>query len=108
MVCAAFLLMKHVSELTHVELETNSNGRSARPLPPGCLVYKIRGSIFFGSVEKAFDRYLFTHDYTTRFILDITDVPFIDLTGLVALKARLVSIAGEHRKVSIICADAGI
>lgn len=105
MVCAAFLLINRVTELTQIEIEGNGQGmqKSKRKLPKGTMVYHIHGPLFFGTIEKAFDRYNFTHDYINRFILDITDVPFIDMTGLVAMKSMLTSIAHEDRKVHIVC-----
>lgn len=104
MICAAFLLIKHVAALTEVEVKTSGNGEERlSALPEDTLVYRIRGPLFFGTVEKAFDRYNFTHDYINKFILDIRDVPFIDMTGLVAMKSMLNSIAHEKRTVHIVC-----
>lgn len=103
MVCAAFLLIKRVTELTQVEVETAADRTSAGPLPAGTMVYHIRGPLFFGTIEKAFDRYQFTHDYIDNFIVDMEDVPFIDMTGLVALKSMLASVAHEKRTVRIVC-----
>lgn len=103
-VCAAFLLMRRVVDLTQVSLETqHESAQRATPLPPGAMVYRITGPLFFGTIEKAFDRYEFTHDYVNNFILDISTVPFIDMTGLVALKSMFTSIASEKRQVHVIC-----
>lgn len=104
MVCAAFLLINRITELTQIEVEGNgAETDAARVLPKGALLYRIRGPLFFGTIEKAFDRYRFTHDYINRFILDIRDVPFIDMTGLVAMKSMLASLAHEQRQVFILC-----
>ncbi len=105
MICAAFLLINRVTELTRVEVEGNDNDASAvsETLPIGTMLYRVHGPLFFGTIEKAFDRYQFTHDFTKQLILDIRDVPFIDMTGLVALKSMLASIAHEDRQVHIIC-----
>lgn len=103
-VCAAFLLVRRVVDLTQVTLETQheSSQRTIR-LPPGAMIYRITGPLFFGTIEKAFDRYEFTHDYVKNFILDISTVPFVDMTGLVALKSMFTSIASERRQVHVIC-----
>lgn len=102
MVCAAFLLINRITELTQIEVESNG-AETDIALPKGALLYRIRGPLFFGTIEKAFDRYRFTHDYINRFILDIRDVPFIDMTGLVAMKSMLASLAHEQRQVFILC-----
>lgn len=105
MVCAAFLLINRITELTQIEIENNNGADASTPqkFPKGTMLYRIRGPLFFGTVEKAFDRYQFSHNYITRLILDIRDVPFIDMTGLVAIKSLLSSIAHEGRQVHIIC-----
>lgn len=106
MICAAFLLINRITELTQTEVEGNNssnNVATSRKLPDGTMLYRISGPLFFGTIEKAFDRYNFTHDYIDNFIVDITDVPFIDITGLVAIKSMLTSIAHEKRTVHIVC-----
>ncbi len=103
MICAAFLLIQRLTDLTDVKVESGEETGPFQKMPAGTLLYRIRGPLFFGTIEKAFDRYRFTHDYIDNFIVDITDVPFIDMTGLVAMKSMLVSIAHEKRKVHIIC-----
>ncbi|MCB2081230.1 MAG: STAS domain-containing protein [Rickettsiales bacterium] len=105
MICAVFLLMNRITALTRIEVEGSGDGISdvSQKLPKGTMLYRIRGPLFFGTIEKAFDRYRFTHDYINRFILDIRDVPFIDMTGLVAIKSLLTSIAHEERQVYILC-----
>lgn len=102
MICAAFLLINRITDLTEVKIESGKLGFS-RKLPPGVLVYRIRGPLFFGTIEKAFDRYNFIHDHIKNFIVDISDVPFVDMTGLVAIKSMLTSIANEERAVHIVC-----
>ncbi|UAA39947.1 STAS domain-containing protein [Paraneptunicella aestuarii] len=109
MICASLLLIKRVMEMTQVEVEGDTNElvvgvpTNAPQFPKGTVVYRVRGPLFFGTIEKAFERYQFTHDYVKRFILDIRGVPFIDMTGLVAVKTMLSSIAREERPVHIIC-----
>jgi SulP family sulfate permease len=105
MICAAFLLIKRVTEMTNIEVEMEGEASPAinKKLPKGTMLYRIRGPLFFGTIEKAFDRYRFTHDFIRCFILDIRDVPFIDMTGLVAMKSMLISVASDEREVRIIC-----
>lgn len=103
MVCAAFLLINRVTELTQVEIEGNELEATTEKLPKGVMIYRIRGPLFFATVEKAFHRYNFAHDYICELIIDISDVPFIDMTGLVAMKSMLTSIAHEARRVHIVC-----
>jgi len=120
MICATLLLIKRVTELTSIEVEGSANAgdekageyedpaAASRNLPRGTMLYRIRGPLFFGTIERAFDRYQFTHDFMDYLLLDIRDVPFIDMTGLVALKSMLGAIAHEKRAVAIICASPAV
>lgn len=102
MIAASFLLMKRVMDMTQVELETPSSGNTDAHSAEGTLYYRIRGPLFFGTAEKAFDRSLFAPERIHLLVLDMSDVPFIDMTGLVALKSLLASMATPEREVRII------
>lgn len=104
-VLASFLFMKHIAELTRIEI----NGLGPTPevissqlLPDNVMVYRIDGPLFFGTVEKAYDRYQFVHDHIHTLVIDMEHVPLIDMTGLVAMKSMLNTIAREGR-VIILC-----
>jgi SulP family sulfate permease len=104
-VLASFLFMKRISEMTQVDLSLLSNGMENRDqhlLPDNVMVFRIDGPLFFGTVEKAYDRYNFIHDYVSCLIIDMEHVPLIDMTGLVAMKSMLTAIAREGREV-ILC-----
>jgi len=102
-ICAAFLLIHRVQGMMKTEVSGNIDIKSSpKKLPQGVMYYSISGPLFFGSIEKAFDRYHFTHDYVNSLLLDLRNVPFIDMTGLVALRTMLEAIAHEERRVYII------
>lgn len=105
MICTAVLLINRVTGLSSVEVAGNVDGleQASVELPEGTMLYCIQGPIFFGTVERVFGRYQFTHDFVDHLVLDMREVPFIDMTGLVALESMLASIAHEERKVSLIC-----
>lgn len=104
-VLASLLFMKRISELTQVNLFSSGDGAQTAPelsLPDHVMLYRIDGPLFFGTVEKAYDRYQFIHDHVRTLIIDMERVPLIDMTGLVAMKSMLTSIARENREV-ILC-----
>lgn len=109
MVLAAMLLIKRITELTHVELETPAPGLDAQDednrsvLPAGVVVYHIRGPLFFGTVEKAFGRANFMKEGMHTLVVDMEHVSFIDMTGMVALHSMLKTIAAKDRRV-VLCA----
>lgn len=102
-VLASLLFMKRISELTEFTLDGGSmeSNSSSIVLPDNVMIYHINGPLFFGTVEKAFERYRFVHDHVDRLIIDMERVPLIDMTGLVAMKSMLSGIAREGREVHL-------
>jgi sulfate permease, SulP family len=84
------------------------DGKGADPaladLPPGALVYQIEGPLFFAAVEP-FERALAaTHTDPETVILRLGRAPFMDITGLQALRD---AIADLHRRgVRVIICEA--
>jgi SulP family sulfate permease len=98
MVLAALLLMKRVTDLTHIELE----GHGAQQpndffhLPPGVMVYRIHGPLFFSTAEKVMDQAGFLLGQIKTLIVDMSDVDFIDMTGLAAIRSLVETMARRH------------
>ena len=68
-------------------------------LPDDVIVYSIDGPFFFGATEQ-FERALLHSDTDPRaVIIKLANVPFVDLTGIVALKDAVESL--EHRGVAV-------
>lgn len=68
-------------------------------VPEGVIVYSIDGPFFFGAVEE-FERALQNTDTDPRAVIfKLVSVPFIDLTGIAALKDAIESL--EKRGVAI-------
>lgn len=103
-ILATLLLMKRVSELTKV---------TVTPLAPqgvllnteelkksDTLVFHIHGPLFFGSVEKALERSgLLDNPHWKKLVIDLGNVPLIDMTGMVAIQSLLRSVATGGREV---------
>lgn len=104
-VLASLLFMKRISELTEFNLSPLAEDfadRSDIAVPEHVMIYRIDGPLFFGTVEKTFDRYRFVHDHIDTLLIDMEHVPLIDMTGLVAMKTMLTGIAREGRRI-ILC-----
>jgi sulfate permease, SulP family len=75
-----------VRGLDDAELAGRLPAEQAQRVPPGVLVYSVDGPFFFGAVEEFESALLHTDSDPTAIVLKLVNVPFIDLTGLVALK----------------------
>lgn len=96
---AALLFMRRMIEISGARLIGTHHPEIDEPLPPGLLVYDVAGPLFFGAAAKATSSLLSIQPGAVRsVILDLTDVPAIDATGLVNLESALARLgkAGVH------------
>lgn len=101
-IMATLLLVKNVTDATHVELTSGKDNEDHVKLPKGTMVYRIDGPLFFGTVEKALDRYNFIKaGKVKKMIIDIRNVPFVDISGLVAFKSMILSLTKKKVAVAI-------
>jgi len=97
MVLAAFLFMRRMAELTHVDSitrELKENGETnpehdidpSQGIPKGIEVYEINGPFFFGAASKLGESLAYIEKPPKVFILRMRHVPTMDATGLHALE----------------------
>lgn len=107
-VLACFLLVKRIASLTQSQVSHASTGNHHKiehlNLPDDVMVYHINGSLFFGTVEKALDRASLIQGHIKTLIIDMENVPLIDMTGLVAMKTMILNVQREHRTI-ILCGN---
>jgi len=88
-VLAALLFMRRMAELTGAEVYDQDDPSPHGPLPEGVMLYRIAGPLFFGAAQKAMRALDRTPGHARVAILDVSDVPSIDHTGLVSLESAL-------------------
>lgn len=88
-VLAALLFMRRMSELADVKLVAGHHPELAEPLPDGVLVYEIAGPLFFGAAQKAMSELRTITSGIRCVVIDLSDVPVIDATGLVNLESAI-------------------
>ncbi len=78
---------------------------TARPIPEGVLVYTIEGPFFFGAVQQFEAALEHTHTEPHALVISLERVPFIDLTGILALRDVITASAKHGVDVRLCCAN---
>jgi len=101
MALAALLFIRRMTELTGAQavVPAGQHDRYAG-LPVGVVVFDINGPLFFGAARQALESLRFADAGTRAVILDMSDVPTIDMTGLVALQSLLARM--RQRRVAVV------
>jgi SulP family sulfate permease len=96
--------MNRMSQMFHVAPDESRHASSLDPTLEGVVVYTIRGPLFFGAAEKAVGALTRVRSKTRAVILQMDDVPVMDVTGLVALESAIARL----RQAGIFVAIAGV
>jgi SulP family sulfate permease len=94
-----------VRSLDSAEVVSRLPAERTHPLPHGVLVFSIDGPFFFGAVEEFESALLHTDTDPRAIVIKLVDVPFIDLTGLVALKDAVEALDRRGVVVALCCAN---
>lgn len=78
---------------------------NAEAVPEGVIVYSIDGPFFFGAAEAFESALLHSDTDPDGIVLKLLNVPFIDLTGLVALKDAVEALDRRGVVVALCCAN---
>lgn len=115
-VLGALLFMHRMAKVSQVSLLGEGHPQVPAGLPPDVRFYEVAGPLFFGAAERAMSA-LRNHDRDVRaVVLDLSAVPTIDASGLVALEETIdelneagifVALCGAQRAVLGVLRDAG-
>jgi SulP family sulfate permease len=86
-VLAALLFMRRMAEVSNVRLVDQHP--LIKGLPRDVLVYEVAGPLFFGAAQKAMSALQRVPTGISAVLLDISAVPVMDATGLVALEGTV-------------------
>jgi len=99
-VLAALLFMRRMAELTETRNVLDQGlTETARDVPKGVALYEIAGPLFFGAAQNAMSAFRTVHKDSRVIVLDLSRVPAIDATGLVALEGTLADLVRTDHKV---------
>lgn len=93
---AALLLMRRMAELVSARPLTDTTHHSDRAVPRGVVLYEVAGPLFFGAAQKAIQVLESLHEATRAVVFDLTAVPVIDYTALVALESAILKLQKRH------------
>ena len=115
-VLGSLIFMHRMSKVSMVRLVAENAPQAPKDLPKDVRFYEIAGPLFFGAAGRAMSA-LRSHDRGVRaVILDLSAVPTIDATGLVALEELIddlneagiyVAICAAQRNVLGVLREAG-
>ncbi len=104
-IVAALLFMRRMALAVNVELQFGaaSDGGAispaAGPMPKGMVVYSIDGPLFFGAAEKLERTLAHIQRPATTLVLRMGHVPFVDATGIAAIKEIVTDFNRHGAKV---------
>jgi SulP family sulfate permease len=84
------------------------SGEEGVVIPAGVLVYSIDGPFFFGAVEQFESALVHTGTDPDAVVLSFAHVPFIDLTGLAALRDAVERLEKRGVPLALCCANAEV
>lgn len=88
-ILSGFLFIRRVIQLFDIKVFIDRHHALPEPLPPEIVLYDIEGPLFFGVAEQAMHTMASIHSSVRVVILDLEDVPTLDMTGLVSLESTL-------------------
>jgi len=102
-VLASFLIVYRITKETQIVLD-KSTSKTNYKIDKDTRILKINGAFFFGS-STAFESEASSILDIKNFIIDIKDVPFIDLTAIFTLKDLIIKLKNQDIKITIIAKE---
>lgn len=100
---ASILFIKRTIELYSIELLNTLQRETLHPnVPEDMAIYDINGPMFFGAAQSALRTLIDSKENIHVVILNMENVPMIDMTGLVAFKSIVDNFKAKDKKL-IIC-----
>ena len=95
---ASVLFIKRMIDLYSIEL-VNTKLTIHPDIPENISIYDINGPMFFGAAQNALKTLLNSNEDTIVVILNMQNVPMIDMTGMVALKSIVDNFKRKDKKL---------
>lgn len=96
---ASILFIKKTIDLHSIELINNKTNTIHPDIPDNISIYDINGPMFFGAAQNALKTLLNVNENTSVVILNMKNVPIIDMTGIIVLKSIVDNFESKNKKL---------
>ena len=96
---ASILFIKKTIDLHSVELISNKHNTLHPNLPEDICIYDINGPMFFGAAQNALKTLLHINENTSIVILNMQNVPMLDMTGIITLESIVENFKNKNKKL---------
>ena len=96
---ASILFIKKTIDLHSIELTNNRTNIIHPDIPDNISIYDINGPMFFGAAQSALKTLLNVNENTSVVILNMRNVPIIDMTGIITLKSIVENFESKNKKL---------
>ena len=96
---ASILFIKKTIDLHSIELTNNRTNIIHPDIPDNISIYDINGPMFFGAAQSALKTLLNVNENTSVVILNMKNVPIIDMTGIITLKSIVENFESKNKKL---------
>lgn len=97
---AGILFIKRMGELAAVR-QMPVDAQDDVVVPQGTVVYRVSGPLFFGAAQRALREFERVQGGTRHVVVELSQVPAIDATGLVNLEGALEAVQKRGVRVSL-------
>jgi len=96
---AALLFMRRMVDLASARFVEPARSPHGNELPPGVILYEVAGPFFFGAAQKLVSALGRVAAECRAVVLNLSGVPVMDMTGLVALQSLVQGLASRKTMV---------
>jgi SulP family sulfate permease len=96
---ASVLFIKKTIDLHSIELISNKQNTIHPDLPEDICIYDINGPMFFGAAQNALKTLLHINENTSVVILNMQNVPMLDMTGIITLESIVENFKNKNKKL---------
>ena len=96
---ASILFIKKTIDLHSIELTNNRTNIIHPDIPDNISIYDINGPMFFGAAQSALKTLLNVNENTSVVILNMKNVPIIDMTGIITLESIVENFESKNKKL---------